>query len=115
MRRSTADRISDALEAMAAAERFAEASAPLFEGDEQALYAVRYAFVVIGEALGHVPDEVRAAHPAVPWRQIVGMRNRIAHDYLGVDRDLVWRTVTEEFPVVRPLLQAALDDLGAQT
>ena len=39
------------------------------------------------------------------------MRNRIAHDDLGVDRDLIWQTVTEEFPAVRPLLQRVLDGL----
>ena len=82
-----------------------------FEGDEKTLYAVEYCFIVVGEALGHVPTDVRADHPEVPWREIVGMRNRIAHDDLGVDRDLTWQTVTEEFPAVRPLLQRVLDGL----
>lgn len=69
---------------------------------------------MIGEALRHVRDDVRAAHPEVPWREIAGMRNWIAHDYFGVDRDLIWQTVTDEFPNLRLLLHRALADLDSE-
>lgn len=111
MNRRIALRIRDALDAMEAAEGFIDGAPRAFVGDLKTLYAVEYCFIVLGEALGHVPDDVRAAHPEVPWREIAGMRNRIAHDYLGVDRELIWRTVTNEFPAVRPLLQRALRSL----
>ncbi len=108
MTRSVALRIEDALGAMTAAEQFVVGVPYAFADDEKSLYAVEYCFIVIGEALRHVPEDVQAAHPEVPWREIAGMRNRIAHDYLGVDRELIWRTVTEEFPVVVPLLRRVL-------
>ncbi len=79
-----------------------------FVRDEQVLYAVEYCFVVVGEALRHVPDAVRAAHPEVPWRSIVGMRNRIAHDYLYTDHALIWETLHAEFPALRQLLREVL-------
>jgi uncharacterized protein with HEPN domain len=44
---------------------------------------------LIGEAATHVPDEVRAAHPDIPWRMVVALRNRLIHGYLGVDDDTV--------------------------
>ncbi len=110
MTRPASLRIRDALDAMEAAERFIDGASHAFEGDEKTLYAVEYCFIVIGEALRHVPDDVRSAHPEVPWRDIAGMRNRIAHDYLGVDRELIWQTVTDEFPTLRPLLHRALAD-----
>ena len=111
MSRPTADRVHDALGAMDLAERFVQGVPTDFDGDDRALYAVLYCFVVIGEALRHVPEAVRVSHSGVPWRDMIGMRNRIAHDYLGIDRVLVWRTVCEEFPLVRPLLQDVLTSL----
>ena len=44
---------------------------------------------LIGEAATHVPDAVRKAHPEIPWRTIVGMRNRVAHGYMGIDNDVI--------------------------
>lgn len=44
---------------------------------------------LIGEAATHVPDAVRKAHPGIPWRTIVGMRNRVAHGYMGIDNDVI--------------------------
>ena len=113
MSRPAADRIRDALGAMDLAERFVSGVPVNFEADDRALYAVLYCFVVIGEALRHIPERVQSGHPAVPWRDMIGMRNRIAHDYLGVDRVLVWRTVVEEFPKVRPMLERVRDAVGS--
>jgi uncharacterized protein with HEPN domain len=44
---------------------------------------------LIGEAATHVPDELRARAPDVPWRQVIATRNRVAHAYLGIDEDTV--------------------------
>jgi hypothetical protein len=59
---------------------------------------------VIGEAARHVSPEFTATHPETPWENIVGMRHKVAHDYLGVDEDIVWQVVTEDLPsLVRAL------------
>ena len=56
---------------------------------------------MIGEAARHVSQEFRDRHPQIPWEAIVGMRHKIVHDYLDVDEDVVWDSVTEE---LRPLM-----------
>lgn len=52
----------------------------------------------IGEAARHVSRAFQAEHPEIPWSDIVGMRHKVVHDYLAVDRKVVWRTVTEDLP-----------------
>lgn len=53
-----------------------------------------------------VPEQARLRYPAVPWEQIVSMRNRLAHEYDGVDMETVWLTVTEDLPEIVRLLDA---------
>jgi uncharacterized protein with HEPN domain len=53
---------------------------------------------VVGEAAGKVSREFREAHPEIPWKQIVGLRNRLIHDYTHVDFDRVWEVVTVHVP-----------------
>jgi uncharacterized protein with HEPN domain len=45
-----------------------------------------------------VSREFTAAHPEIPWENIVGMRHKVVHDYLGVDEDIVWQVVIEDLP-----------------
>lgn len=114
MKRPVRMRVQDALDVMDRATGFiGDAQPHEFATDEQAVYAVERCFTVLGEAIRHVPDDVREAHPDVPWREILGMRNRITHDYLYTDREMVWRTVRADFPALRPLLLHVLDTLEA--
>lgn len=55
---------------------------------------------LIGEAATHIPDAIRAAHPEVPWRQVVAMRNRLIHGYLGIDNDTLWSIVERDTPAL---------------
>ncbi|MGR9117706.1 MAG: HepT-like ribonuclease domain-containing protein [Gammaproteobacteria bacterium] len=61
---------------------------------------------LIGEAATHIPDEVRAAHPEIPWRMIIATRNRLIHGYLGIDDDTLWSIIRDDVPELLPLLQA---------
>ena len=51
---------------------------------------------LLGEAARHVPEEVRAQSPAIPWRRIVAVRNVLIHGYLGIDNDIIWDIVRNE-------------------
>ena len=102
-------RVADIL---AAAERIARYTAALHESafarDERTVEAVCFALVVIGEAATHVPDDVQAAAPQIPWRNMKGMRNIAAHEYFGIDVATVWQTATVDVPALRPLLERLL-------
>lgn len=60
---------------------------------------------VVGEAARRVPDDMRSRYPEVPWTQMAGMRNRLAHAYDAVDMRAVWLTVTRDLPMILAALQ----------
>lgn len=66
---------------------------------------------LIGEAATHIPDEIRAQYPEIPWRMIVATRNRLIHGYLGVDDDTVWSIITDELPELLAQLVALKKDI----
>ena len=53
---------------------------------------------IIGEAASRVGSEIKSSHPHVPWREIIGMRNRLTHGYDTVDLKVLWDTLTEDLP-----------------
>jgi uncharacterized protein with HEPN domain len=67
---------------------------------------------IIGQAVEGISDGTRALEPDVPWRQIAGMRDKLIHEYFGVDLALVWDVVEREFPVLRPQLEALSERLA---
>ncbi len=60
---------------------------------------------LIGEAASHIPQNVRDAHPAVPWRMLIATRNQLIHGYLGLDNDILWSIIQTDVPVLLHLLQ----------
>ena len=77
--------------------------------DDKAMYdAVIRAFEIIGEAARQIPEDVRNANLEIPWREIMGMRNKLTHEYFGVNTKVVWRTVQEDLPLIIPAIQKML-------
>ena len=62
----------------------------------------------IGEAATHIPSAVRDEHPEIPWRAIIGARNRLAHSYLSVDNELIWNIIQDDVPKLLPALRDLL-------
>ena len=69
-----------------------------YDSDENLRFALVHLVQVIGEAARKVSREFTMTHPEVPWENIVGMRHKLVHDYLGVDEDIVWQVVTVDLP-----------------
>lgn len=69
-----------------------------FAQDKKTFNAVLRSLQVIGEAAKHVPEELRQQYPAVSWREMAGMRDKVTHQYFRVDRETVWMTVSERIP-----------------
>jgi uncharacterized protein with HEPN domain len=67
---------------------------------------------VIGEAVKGLSAETRARCPEIPWRQIAGMRDKIAHEYFGVNLQLVWMVVERDLPALEQAVAALLGNTG---
>jgi len=81
-----------------------------FDADEVLRLASAHIVQIIGEAAARVSDDTRRAYPEIAWRQIVGMRNRIVHDYMGVDFDVVWEVVAHDLPELIRSLSGIVSD-----
>jgi len=69
-----------------------------FKADELKQSAIIRQIEIIGEAASKVSKEAKKANPGIPWREIVGMRNRLIHHYFGVDVKLVWEALQKDLP-----------------
>jgi uncharacterized protein with HEPN domain len=76
-----------------------------FSADPKTIDAVSFAIVVIGEAASALKDAGPELAPELPWADIRGMRNRVAHEYFGVDVKVLWETVREDLPPLLILLR----------
>lgn len=83
-----------------------------FAADERTYDATLRNLELIGEAATRVPDEVRRAHPEVPWRMIVATRNRLIHGYLGIDDETIWSIVRDDVPALVLALEAIVASSG---
>lgn len=104
--------LDDMLNYARAAHEFVEGvTAEAFIEDTRTRYAVSYALSVIGEAARNVPAAIRERYPQIPWQDIIGMRNRLAHDYLGTRHDIVYATAREFAPRLIALLPPIITEL----
>ena len=82
-----------------------------FIADNKTIDAVVRNFEIIGEAANRVPEDFKSSHPEIEWRRIIGFRNRIIHEYFGIDYETVWKIKNENIPGLIDYTQQALDEL----
>jgi uncharacterized protein with HEPN domain len=82
-----------------------------FQQDKRTTYAVIRAVEVIGEASKNIPQTLKDQYPHVPWRSIAGMRDKVIHQYFGVDLQVLWDTVQQDLPPLKTAIAQVLTDL----
>ena len=87
-------------------------SADAFMADKKTVNAVVRSLEVIGEATGKIPTDIRMRYPDVPWDEIIGMRNRLIHEYFGVDLDIVWQTIQDDLAALETAITTMLNELA---
>lgn len=69
-----------------------------FISDDKTKDAVERNFEIIGEAVKKLPEELKSKYSHIPFKQIAGMRDKLIHDYFGVDYEIIWKTIHDKLP-----------------
>jgi len=106
LKRRDRDYLADVMEAIRRVIVYtADLSYETFLEDAKTQDAVLRNIQVIGEAVKRLSARVRQAYPGVPWREMAGMRDKVIHDYFGVNYDIVWTVASRELPVLQPKIE----------
>jgi len=82
-----------------------------FMKDDKSSTAVVKKIEIIGEAIKNIPRDVRVKYKAIPWKDIVGMRNKITHNYFKIDYEIVWNVVKEKLPALKIQIEQVLKEM----
>lgn len=114
MSREFLDYIDDIIEAMDDALRFIEnVEYEDFIKDKRNVYAVIRAIEIIGEAVKNIPNKIKEDYPKIPWKEMAGMRDKLIHEYFGVDVGKIWNTLKKDIPNLKPLFNEILKDFNS--
>jgi uncharacterized protein with HEPN domain len=108
--RADRDLLADMLEAIGRIERYAARGREAFLNDELIQVWIIHHMQTIGEAARRLSRGLQAEHHAIPWSEIIAMRNILVHDYFGVDTDEIWSAVENDLPKLRRQIESILAD-----
>jgi uncharacterized protein with HEPN domain len=106
VKRVVKDHVNDIIDSMNKAMKFIEGmSYEQFTRDDKTVFAVVRALEIIGEAVKKIPEEIRVKYPEIPWKGMAGMRNKVIHEYFGVNLKYVWEIVGKRIPELKPMFE----------
>lgn len=111
--RSDRERLTDILEAAHKIRSRVDRGRERFDADEDVQIVLTHLVQVIGEAVARISPDTTSRHPGVPWREIVGMRNRVVHDYFDVDVDILWVAATVDVPRLARDIESILGEASS--
>ena len=82
-----------------------------FVSNDMVKDAVERNFEIIGEAVKNLSEDFRYKHPNIPFKQIAGMRDKLIHDYFGVDYEIVWKTIKDKLPQFNADVTKLINDI----
>jgi uncharacterized protein with HEPN domain len=104
MTRTSRDYIADILVCFQETQDFTrDLDFEAFAKDRKTVNAVVRSLEVMGEAAKRIPGELRDQFPGIPWKRMTGMRDKLIHEYSGVDLEIIWGVITEELPPLKTL------------
>lgn len=108
--RSYRIRLSDIREEIAGIRDLTKDAAPAsFAANRAMKRAVEHALLIVAEAAKHIPDNIKATHPEVPWQKIHGLGNMLRHEYRRIDPDILWSVVTDHLDQLDSAAAALLE------
>jgi uncharacterized protein with HEPN domain len=82
-----------------------------FLKDRKTIKAVVRSLEIIGEAANKIPENIWKKYPETPWQEIIGMRNKLIHEYFGTDLNIVWQTIEEDLVPLGKTVNKIFNDL----
>ncbi|MCZ7673554.1 MAG: DUF86 domain-containing protein [Chloroflexi bacterium] len=98
------------IEAIERIEKYTESGRGTFDDDELVQTWVIHHLQIIGEAARGLSETLIAQYPEIPWRNIIGMRHILVHNYFGIDTAIAWRAVRDDLPDLKSNIQKLLAD-----
>jgi uncharacterized protein with HEPN domain len=109
-KREILDYLKDIRDAIEKSEQFTKGmDFDRFARDDKTIFAVIRAFEIIGEATKNISPAVRRHYSEISWKRMAGMRDKMIHEYFGVDLKILWKTINEDFPALKPLIVKAIE------
>ena len=109
MKREFTDSLIDICESIIALEEFTGTmTLKDFKDDKKTIYAAIRCFEVMGEATKKIPNVFRSKYPDVPWGTMAGMRDKLIHEYFGVDTRALWKTIKKDIPPLKKALSKVI-------
>lgn len=83
-----------------------------FIANEDLKKAFTRSLEIIGEAAKQIPKEIRKKYPQIRWKSVVGIRNKLIHEYFGVDYQVIWKTIKEKIPFLLEVIEKIIEEIN---